>query len=204
MPRRREVRREPAIEQIDGRMYPVITTEVRLTPTRVAVCEFIFLPGQQPVLRQLIVTTDDLIPEDGGIRADDLRQSIIDNARCNADNQLHQFLDQNPEWAAVVPTTRVTRPEGRPKSDDVLLVRVAQSYVKTHKLRPGSQAPSPLETQRYSVYRQMKDEWPGYTEEHLRRLKSKAVKRGFIRDDHLTDEAIQLLTQLGMLDTEAM
>jgi hypothetical protein len=204
--RHRQIRREPAHEEIDGKIYPAITTEVPIPRSqRRAICTFIFRPGRQPALRELVIVTDDLLAEDGGVRSDDLRAGIIENATLAADEQIYEFLEKNPDWAWVVPATPVKRPKGGrwPKFDD-FLVELAQAWVITTKLKPGKDD-FRIETKRYSVYEDLRKQppWKYYTDEYLRKLKSRAVERGFIRGNSLTPNAIDLLEELGLLDPRA-
>jgi hypothetical protein len=203
--RHRQIRREPAQEEIGGEIYPVITTEVPIPRSkRRAICTFIFRPGRQPALRELVIVTDDLLADDGGIRSDDLRAGIIENARLAADEQIYEFLAANPDWAWVVPSTPVQRAKGRPPAFDDKLLRLAQAWVIANKLRPGSDESRAHETERYSVYKYLSEqpEWVGYSAQYLRKLKSRAGR--FLDGGNLSVAAVESLRELGELDPRAI
>jgi hypothetical protein len=157
--RRRHVIREPGLEIVDSRPVWTLGVEESVRPGVSVVVEFASVDGGRPVVRQVTVTNDFLVP-DRDIDTRDLRTINLDILRADATESIATFLRDKPEWAAGVkfgPDGKVPRKRGRPPLDERLLALVARAYVEAvHSLQSADRGRSTDTTwEEKSVYRLM-------------------------------------------------
>jgi hypothetical protein len=131
-PRRRSVIRDPAVELTGDARLVTVTVEQHIRSDVSAVVEFASVNGGPPVVRQIIVTDDHVVPT-ADLVTGDLRRMDLDPLRDDATRAIQEYLARNPEWADVVtfgPDGTVARKRGRPRLDDTFYAVIARAYVQ--------------------------------------------------------------------------